>query len=551
MNHDVTQYWPRHLPRRFIWPETTIFHLVKLAEERYPRQPAVHFFGTELTYTAFLDQIERFAGWLKRRAGVRKGDRVMLYMQNSPQWLIAYYGTLRADAIVVPVSPMSRSKELAYFLEDSGARVMVCARNLVEEVPGGREAASLDQIIVATYSDYIRPGHDYQLPEWLTEVPAPVPETIPWGEVMEAAEPAGEFTAEPDDISLLPYTSGSTGQPKACIHTHRTFMHNIAGSGLWHWPWPGSAFLALPPMCHVGGLAHSVHLPAFAGGTVVPLPRWDAKLALQLMERVGIAHASILPTAIIDMLAQPDLERYDLSNLRRITAGGASMPTAVWQGLRDKLGLDFIEGYGLTETAATTHLNPIERPKRQCLGIPFFNTDSRVVDPVTLEPLGVNEPGEIVVRGPQLFKGYWNRPEDTRAAHVEIDGHTYFRTGDVGYVDDEGYYFMTDRAKRMINASGYNVWPAEVESVLYDHPGVKEVCVIGAADSHRGETVKAVIVAADDNLTEEALIRWSRDRMAAYKYPRIIEFVSELPKSPVGKILWRQLQEEERSRDGQ
>lgn len=230
------------------------------------------------------------------------------------------------------------------------------------------------------------------------------------------------------------------------------------------------------------------------------------------------------------------------------------MPEPVFKKVQDRLGLTFIEAYGLTETATTTHANPIDRPKRQCLGVPFFDTDALVIDPQTLAACGVGEPGEIVVRGPQLFKGYWQQPEATAAAFVEIDGKSYFRTGDIGRVDEEGYFFMTDRLKRMINASGFKVWPAEVESILYSHPAINEVCVIGVRDPYRGETVKAVISLrpdSHDNISEDEIIAWSKERMAAYKYPRIVQFVDALPKSPVGKIMWKELQDAESRQENQ
>jgi fatty-acyl-CoA synthase len=272
---------------------------------------------------------------------------------------------------------------------------------------------------------------------------------------------------------------------------------------------------------------------------------------LQLLSRQKIGHAAIPPTAVIDLLTHPRLADFDLTGLRRITAGGASMPAEVWRRLNETLGLDFIEGYGLTETAATTHNNPIDRPKRQCLGVPFFDTRAIVVDPQTLQVKPQGEEGEILVSGPQLFQGYWRRPQETEAAFAEVDGVRYFRTGDIGRVDEDGYFFMTDRAKRMINASGYKVWPAEIEAVLYQHPGIREACVIGTHDPYRGETVKALVVphdAAAAQLTPEAIVEWSKERMAAYKYPRVVEIVRELPKSAVGKILWRQLQDEEKAR---
>ncbi len=224
------------------------------------------------------------------------------------------------------------------------------------------------------------------------------------------------------------------------------------------------------------------------------------------------------------------------------------MPEAVARRLEEVIGLPYLEGYGLSETMAPTHINPPHRPKRQCGGIPIFNTDARVLDPDSLAELGPGEVGEIVVHGPQVFKGYWKQDEATRQAFIEHDGKRFFRTGDLGYYDDEGYFFITDRLKRMINASGFKVWPAEVEAMLYAHPGIQEACIIGAPDGYRGETVKAVIVprpGALGRLRPEDIIEWARGRMAAFKVPRVVEFVAELPKTATGKILWRELQEKE------
>lgn len=544
-------YWPPHLPRHLVLPETTLCANLEIAARRFPRHPAVRFFGTGIDYVEFLREVEQLAGWLTRRAAVRRGDRVILYLQNSPQWLVSYYAILRADAVVVPVNPMNRASEFSHYAQDSGARVAICAQEMLEQVEPARAAGFLDQVLVATYSDYLRAPHGYVLPPWLTAPRRAFAGTTAWADAMAAAETPAPAAAQPDDLCVLPYTSGSTGSPKACMHTHRSLMHTTVGGAMWHACAPGTVFLGLVPMYHIGGLTQCVHLPVFVGGTIVPLPRWDRNLALELLSAERVEHAAIPPTAVMDLLGHERLDQFDLSGIRRITAGGAAMPESLWQRLKDATGVTFIEAYGLTETAATTHNNPIDRAKRQCLGVSFFDTESRVVDPSTLKPQPVNEPGEILVAGPQLFKGYWKREEDTRAAFAEIDGRTYFRTGDIGYRDEEGYFFMTDRAKRMINASGFNVWPAEVESVLHQHPAIKEACVIGTPDAYRGETVKAVVVLKDEckgRLSAEDLIGWTRERMAAYKYPRLIQFADALPKSDVGKILWRELQDAENAR---
>ena len=550
----MSSRWPRHLPRTLPRPDATLFANLEAAAARHGERTAIAFFGRELSYRAFHDQAVAFAGWLQKRAGVQRGDRVLLYMQNSPQWLIAYFGTLRADAVVVPANPMSRAEELAPLIADSGACVGVCAQDLAETMVAAAANTPLRVIVVATYSDHLPVEPAFALPEWLTAARRTVSGTVAWTDVIDAGARPDAPLARPDDLALLPYTSGSTGRPKGCAHTHRSFMHTTAGLALWHGQTAETVFLAVPPMYQVSGLANSVNCPVHVGGTIVPLPRWDRKLALQLIQRYRAAHVALAPTACIDLLASPDLTAYDLSSIRRVTSGGAAMPAEVWKRLRETLGLPFIEAYGMTEAAATTHINPIEHPKPQCLGIPFFDTDARIVDPETLAPKGPMETGEIVVRGPQLFQGYWQRPEETAAAFIEIDGARYYRSGDIGHVDEEGYFFMTDRLKRMINASGFKVWPAEIESRLYEHPDVLEACVVASPDAYRGETVKAIVVLRPGRrgrVSERDIIEWSRARMAAYKYPRIVEFVDALPKSPVGKVLWRALQERENARAAQ
>jgi fatty-acyl-CoA synthase len=251
---------------------------------------------------------------------------------------------------------------------------------------------------------------------------------------------------------------------------------------------------------------------------------------------------------LVDFLSNPKLEQYDLSSLQVLGGGGAAMPEALAAKLEKKFGLPYIEGYGLSETMAPTHINPPHRPKKQCGGIPIFNTDARIVDVDNFAEKGPNEVGEIIVHGPQVFQGYWKQPEASAQAFVQLDGKRFFRTGDLGYYDEDGYFFITDRLKRMINASGFKVWPAEVEASLYAHPDIQEACVIGMLDGYRGETVKAVVVLkteAKGRVTGEQISDWARERMAAFKVPRVVEFVDELPKTATGKILWRKLQEDE------
>jgi fatty-acyl-CoA synthase len=296
-----------------------------------------------------------------------------------------------------------------------------------------------------------------------------------------------------------------------------------------------------------------MNAPLHVGATLVVLSRWDRDCAALQIERAGVTNWSAITTMMVDFLSNPKLAGYDLSSLRQLGGGGAAMPEAVARKLEEVIGLPFVEGYGLSETMAPTHINPPLRPKRQCAGIPFFNTDARVLDLETGKELPVGETGEIVVHGPQVFQGYWKQPQATADAFVEHDGKRFFRTGDLGYYDEEGYFFITDRLKRMINASGFKVWPAEVEAMLYAHPDIQEACVIGTRDAHRGETVKAVVVlkaASRGRVKEEDVVSWAKEHMAAFKYPRVVQFVEQLPKTATGKVFWRKLQEEENKRCG-
>jgi fatty-acyl-CoA synthase len=283
---------------------------------------------------------------------------------------------------------------------------------------------------------------------------------------------------------------------------------------------------------------------------MVLLPRWDRDVAAQCVERYKISSWTAIPTMIQDFFLNPKVDQYDLSSIRRLSGGGAAMPAAVAQRLAD-VGVTYVEGYGLTETIAATHINPADHPKKQCLGIPIYDVDSRIIDPTTLRELPPGEVGEIIIHGPQVFLGYWKKPEDTAQVFMELGGKKFFRTGDLGKMDEEGYFFMVDRLKRMINASGFKVWPTEIESLMYQHPAVQEACIIGSKDAHRGETVKAVIVLREEfrgKIEGRAIIDWCREHMAAYKVPRIVEFVDALPKSGAGKIMWRELQERENAK---
>jgi fatty-acyl-CoA synthase len=556
------QIWPKRLPRELVVPQTTLWFNLEVAATRFPDKPANIFFGRPLSYAQLKAQAEALAGWL-RHVGVAKGDRVALYMQNCPQFIVAVYGILRADAVVVPVNPMNRADEFAHYIIDPQSKAVICSADLAGFVAAANQALApeerVPQVLVTRYTDAMPDGPldpaeapAALLEQWLRgDHPLPTGFTR-WDDALAAGHAPGPHLAQPDDLVLLPYTSGTTGLPKGCMHTHRTLMHN-AVSGQWGHGGPESIGLVVVPMFHITGMMGGVLGAVYSGSTIVLMPRWDRELAGRLLSRYKVTHWTAIPTMIIDLFASPNYKSFDLSSLRNIGGGGAAMPLAVAQRLQDEFGLTFAEGYGLTETAAPSHSNPPERAKLQCLGIPYFSTDARVVDPVTFEELPPGQAGEIVVHGPQLFKGYWRHPEATAAAFIDFEGKRFFRTGDLGVMDDEGYFFITDRLKRMINASGFKVWPSEVELLLFKCPLVQEACIIAAKDEYRGETVKAVVVLrteAEGKAQPQDVIDWAREHMAAYKVPRIVEFVDHLPKSGSGKVMWRLLQDEEARRSG-
>jgi fatty-acyl-CoA synthase len=555
-------HWPKRLPRELAIPQTPLHINLDVSALRWPDKAAYVFLGRPVTFAELQEQAGHIAGWLQAQ-GVKKGDRVIVFLQNCPQFVAAVHGILRADAVVVPVNPMNKADEFGHYITDPQAAFAITSHDLAgivheadSRLPAGQR---LRRVIVTRISEAGPEGLGQAIDpaeapapailEWLRfERTLPDDRFVRWADVLSAAYRPGPSTAQADDLAVMPYTSGTTGLPKGCLHTHRTLMANVAGGGIWSLASPESVSLAVVPMFHITGFVYSVLGGIYVGSTAVLLPRWDRELAARLIARHRVTHWTCIPTMIIDLLASPNVASFDLRSLRYLSGGGAAMPHAVAERLQRDFGLTFAEGYGLTETAAPSHANPPERAKLQCLGMPIFGVDSRIVSPDSLQVLPPGQTGEIVTRGPMVFKGYWGHAEATAAAFIEIDGQRFFRTGDLGMMDEEGYFFITDRLKRMINASGFKVWPSEVELLLFKCPLVQEACVIATRDDYRGESVKAVIVLRDavrQSARPQDIIDWAREHMAAYKVPRSVEFVEALPKSGSGKVMWRLLQERE------
>jgi fatty-acyl-CoA synthase len=555
------KFWPKRLPHAITIPATSLWDNLETSARRYPDKAALVFFGTVLTYAELLQKAELLAQCL-RGLGVEKGSRVVLCMQNCPQLVIAHFAILRANAVVVPVNPMNRAEELKHYITDPDARVAITTADLAAELARASDALGekdrLGHLIVTHLTDAFDAqvaGDDAPPDAWhgWLRTPHALPGLLggqvhTWDQAMAAGGGLPELTVGPSDLALLPYTSGTTGLPKGCMHPHSSIMHNAVASGMWGNGSAENVVLVVVPMFHITGMVSVMHTSIRGGATLVLMPRWDRELAGRLISHWQVTHWTNIPTMVIDLMGSPNFASFDLSSLVYIGGGGAAMPQAVAQRLLEQFGLRYVEGYGLTETAAPSHSNPPDAPKQQCLGIPFLSTDARVIDPDTLLEMPVGESGEIIMHGPEVFNGYWKRPEATAAAFIELDGKRFFRSGDIGMVDADGYFFLTDRLKRMINASGFKVWPAEVEALMYRHPAIQEACIISTADSYRGESVKAVVVLRSthrDLVTEQDIIGWCRENMAVYKVPRLVQFVDALPKSGAGKVMWRTLQEAE------
>jgi fatty-acyl-CoA synthase len=554
-------FWPKRLPHSITPPSTSLWDNLAISARRYPHKAAVVFFGRVYPYAEVQRQAERLAARL-HALGVRKGDRVMLVMQNCPQLLIAHFAILRANAVVVPVNPMNRAEEIKHYILDPDAKVAITTGDLAAEIARADaelpEQDRLAHLVVTQFTDAFDPqaANAGPMPEswkpWL--LPRhPLPQlasgqAMAWTDAMDNDLPLPPLEVGPDDLAVLPYTSGTTGNPKGCMHPHRSLMHNAMAGSLWGNATPEAVTLLVVPMFHITGMVSVMHSNVYTGATLVMMPRWDRDVAGWLISNWKVTNWTNIPTMVIDLLGSPNFSSYDMTSLAYIGGGGAAMPQAVAQRLLEQFGLRYVEGYGLTETSAPSHSNPPDAPKQQCLGIPFMSCDARVIDPETLRELPSGEQGEIIVHGPMVFNGYWKRPEATEAAFIQFDGKRFFRTGDLGRADADGYFFLTDRLKRMINASGFKVWPAEVEALMFRHPAIQEACVISARDAYRGETVKAVVVLRESHkgqVSEQDIVDWCRANMAVYKVPRIVQFVDALPKSGSGKVTWRTLQEDE------
>jgi len=548
------KWYPKEIPHHLQYEEVSLQETLRRTAKKFPDRPAVHFMGKEVPYRKLFESSLKLANYL-RKIGLQKGDRVAVMLPNTPQTFISFYGILFAGGIVVQVNPLFTEREIAFQLKDAGAKFIIVLDMLFNRVKNVEKETDLRHIIVTGIKDYL-PFPKNLLYPMVQKRQKTVPPKVEhegrhhlFAEIMKRAE-AKDIPDEvnpKEDVAILQYTGGTTGFPKGVMLTHFNLYANAKMCDAWMYKFKEGegATLGVLPLFHVYGLTTVLVFPVMKGDMAILLPRFDAGEVLKTIDKLKPKVFPGAPTMYIGLLNHPDLEKYDLSSIEVCLSGSAPLPVEVQQQFEKLSGGKLVEGYGLTESSPVTHANFLwdnERVKGS-IGVPWPDTDAKIVSLSTGETLPPGEIGELAVKGPQVMKGYWNRPEETEQALK--DG--WLMTGDLGYMDENGYFYIVDRKKDMIIAGGYNIYPREVEEVLYEHPAVKEAVVAGVPDPYRGETVKAYIVLKEgQRVTEEELDRFARKQLAAYKVPRIYEFRDELPKTAVGKILRRRLVEEEK-----
>lgn len=544
------KHYPAEVPLTFDYPKQNLAHFLKESAQTYPKHIALDFLGKKISYRELLDSAYRFANTLIR-LGVRKGNRVAIMLPNCPQTVIAYYGTLLMGGVVVMTNPMYTPRELEYQLKDSGATVIVTLDLLFDRVYQVKEKAEIRQIIVTSIKDYLPIPQNWLYP--LFAKLKKMKRDVIYGEGVysfvkllrrASPEPCGVKLDAENDLALIQYTGGTTGRAKGVMLTHYNLVANTIQNRLWSYrsKQAGEVYLSALPFFHVFGLTVLLNKSVYLAGTMALLPRFEIALLVETVRRVKPTIFPGAPTMYAGLIRHA-LTGSTLSSLEVCVSGAAPLPAEIQQMFEAMTGARLVEGYGLTEASPVTHANNIwEKRKIGSIGIPLPDTEARIVDPDHDTELPAGEIGELIVRGPQVMKGYWNRPEDTAAALR--DGWLY--TGDMAKMDEDGFFTILDRKKDLIIAGGYNVYPREVEEVLYEHPEVEEAVVAGVSDPYRGETVKAYLVMKKNSEAgAEELNLWCRQRLAAYKVPHVYEFREMLPKSLVGKVLRRKLEEEE------
>ncbi|GAB6175094.1 long-chain fatty acid--CoA ligase [Paradesulfitobacterium aromaticivorans] len=540
--------YPEGIPHTLDYGTTSLPARLEEQANAQPDKAAIIFYGRVLTYRELSEEASQFAAAL-RKLGVNKGDRVAFFLENCPQFIIAYLGVLRCGAVLVALNPMFKRQELAYELEDTGAETLL-VQDLLYPVFDSVGPSPVKRVIVTSLSDYLPNQPSLPLhPDMHAEKQVWV-NTYDFAELLRdpELEQIQLEQIELSDLALLQYTSGTTGIPKGAMITHGNIIANSYGASVWHNYTQDDIHLTVAPLFHITGMILCMSTPLFSGGTIVLFTRFDVEVALKAIELYRVSALTAVTTVFLALINYPHLKKYDTSTLKLSISGGAPVPLEVLRKYRELIGTDLLQGYGMSETTAPVTQNNRLRPKDDSVGPPLIDVDVKIVDLVDGErEVALGEEGELWVKGPQVMVGYWNKPEET-AAFLR-DG--WLATGDIMKMDEEGYLYIRGRKKELIKASGYSVFPAEVEALLYRHPAIAEVAVVGIPHPYRQEDVKAFITLKPEykgQITEEDMVAWARDNMAVYKYPRQVEFRDSLPKTASGKLLRRMLADEERQK---
>ena len=555
------RFYEEGVPAELDIPDRPLTWLLDHTVNHYPGQTAIIYYGTKLSYAQLSSLANRFAIGLQR-LGIQKGDRVAIALPNIPQYPIAFYGALRAGAVVVPTNPLYTEREMQHQMADAGARILVMLDDFYPTVRKVRANTALEHVILTSPADYLPPllhtlyplsqrGAKHPEPK-LTEKERHEDKTLhSMREMLQSHAHKGNVevfnlpvqTAS-DDLAVLQYTGGTTGLSKGAMLTH----HNLLANALQTRHWTPKArdakevTLCVAPFFHSYGLTVGMNLSIYAAATMVLLPRFKANDVVKTIRQYRPTLMPGIPTMYLAIMREAAKHPEYLSSIKYCISGASALPAKIQTDFEAMTHSKLVEGYGLSEAAPVTHCNPLtENCRNGSIGLPLPNVEAAILDQKTSEPLPVGEQGEIVVKGPNIMKGYWNRQQENEAIFV----NGWMRTGDIGKMDADGYFYVVDRAKDMIIASGFNVYPREVEEVLFQHPSVLEAAVAGAPDEYRGETVAAFIVlkpgiVANDE-TRQSIITYCKQNLAAYKVPKIIEFRDNLPKSLIGKVLRREL----------
>lgn len=527
-----------------------LYALLTDSAKAHPRNRCMHYLGRDFDYAQADEISSRFAAALTS-LGVKKGDRVAVFLPNTPQLVFAYFGILKVGAIAVMCNPTYKERELELQLKDSGADVVVASRtiakgmDLYKSLEGCRTRLPLRHVITTHIGDYL-PPLKRRLAGFAGIKDVPREGTLDFVALVDSNQPLKEFASvDPEnDVAVLQYTGGTTGTSKGAMLTHYNLVSNAVYACSLFPVTEKDVSLCVLPLFHIYGLTVTMNSTLVAGATMVLLPNFHVDDVMKTIERQKVTIFSGAPAMYIAINSRPDAKKFDLTSVRACLSGGSALPPAVRKKFIELTGGNLVEGYGLSETSPITHCNPVAQGvvKDGSIGPPYSETDARIVDVADREKvLPQGEVGELAVRGPQVMKGYWNQRAETDA--VLKDG--WFLTGDIARMDEDGYFYIVDRKKDMVNVGGLKVYPREVEDVLFEHPNVKDAGVIGVPDSFSGEVVKAFVVLKDGarGTTQQEVVAFCQERMAKYKVPKEVEFVQELPKSLIGKVLRRKLRE--------